>query len=316
MSRHGALPEGITIEQIAASIEAITTARISLRGMVRMKGRDIPADGDGLVDFSRSIVFTSLAVNGRKIEKLLVGHDQFERLPESRQQSTGKVWLWKPGPHDGYWHRMITAMPHIASCTGSSQESLAGEPVHRLSFLLKPRRPSLLTRLIKQQDPSVDELYARLRAHGRDRVFVDVWLASDHTLRKVREHSTAQEVALLAGDTASAASTADFWDFGVSVDLAAPPTDQVLGYPAERLLLRLHHVPAVRLADICGRRADSARRTIGAGAPAWSDAVARLGDVAADGERSTTAAHTYRARVQGAIGSRWTSVRARLPRPW
>ena len=94
-------------------------------------------------------------------------------------------------------------MPDIASCTGSAAEILSGEPVHRCSFLLKPRRTSLLTRMGKR---------------------------NDHALRKVREHSTALE---LDGETSAVAVTAEYRDFGVSVDLAAPSADQVLGYPAE-----------------------------------------------------------------------------------
>lgn len=78
------------------------------------------------------------------------------------------------------------------------------------------------------------ELYATLREQGRDRVLLDVWLASDHTLRKVRLHSTALELALLDGRTNVVALTAEYWDFGVSVDISAPSADQVLGYPAER----------------------------------------------------------------------------------
>jgi hypothetical protein len=227
-----ALPDGITIEQIAAALEALTTARVSIRGTVRVKGTDVPVRGDGVVDFSRHIGFTSLAVNGRQEESLFFGRDRFRRLPPGRQRQTGKLWLWSEGD-DGYWHQMLAAMPQVASCTGSGAETLSGEPVHRCSFLLKPQRASLLTRLGKTEDPSVAELYATLAASGRDRVFLDVWLADDHALRKVREHSTALELALLDGVTRVVEITAEYSDFGVSVDLVAPSADQVLGYPAE-----------------------------------------------------------------------------------
>jgi hypothetical protein len=238
------LPDGITIEQIAAALEALTTARVSIRGTARVKGRDTPVSGDGLIDFSRHIVFTSLAVNGRQMEYLAVGHDRFMRLPPARQRQTGKLWLWS-WADEGHWHQTIAAMPRIASCTASEAETLSGKPVHRCSFLVKPRRTSLPTRLGKREDPSVAELSATLRAIGRDRVFLDVWLADDHVLRKVREHTTALEPALLDGVTSVVALTTEYTDFGVPVDYAAPPIDLVLGHPAEQ------HLPRVLVGSGC-----------------------------------------------------------------
>lgn len=160
------LPDGITIDQIAAALAAITTARISLSATVRKKGRDFPAHGDGLVDASRGAMSTSIAADGRQTEQLTVGRDSFQRLPASQQQATGKLWLWNPVPHHDFWPQVIAAMPHIASCTGSSAEILSGEPVRRCSFLLKPQR-TLLAKLGKRSDPSVAELYAALRDQGR-----------------------------------------------------------------------------------------------------------------------------------------------------
>jgi hypothetical protein len=243
------LPNGITIEQIAAALEALTTARVSIRGTARVKGRDTPVRGDGLIDFSRHIGFTSFAMNGKQAEYLSVGHDRFLQLSPRRQRETGKLWLWS-GAEEGHWHQMIAAMPHIASCTGSAAETLSGKPVHRWSFLVKPRRTSLLTRLGRREDPSAAELYATLRSHGRDRVFLDVWLGDDHALRKVREHTTALEPALLDGATSVVAMTVEYTDFGVSVDFAAPPADQVLGHPAEQQL------PWVLVGSGCARRAE------------------------------------------------------------
>jgi hypothetical protein len=232
MSRRRALPHGISIEQIAAALAALPTARISVHGTIRVKGRDTPVYGDGLVDFGRDIGFTSLTTHGTQIEQLTVGRDKFQRLPASQQQATGKLWLWRPEPHD-FWRQMVAAMPHIASCTSSGAEILSGQPVHRCSFLLKPKGTSSLSRPREKKDPSVAELEATLSALGRDRVFLDVWLADGLALRKVREHSTALKRALLDGSTSVVATTAEYLDFGVSVDLAAPSADQVLGYPAD-----------------------------------------------------------------------------------
>jgi hypothetical protein len=93
-------------------------------------------------------------------------------------------------------------------------------------------------------------LYATLRAIGRDRVFLDVWLADDHVLRKVREHTTALEPALLDGVTSVVALTTEYTDFGVNVDYAAPSADLVLGHPAEQ------HLPCVLVGSGCARRAE------------------------------------------------------------
>jgi hypothetical protein len=86
----------------------------------------------------------------------------------------------------------------------------------------------------KRSAPPVAELYATLREQGRNRVMLDVWLASDHTLRKVRPYSAALELVLLDGTTSVVEATAEYWDFGVRVDISASPDDQMLGYPAER----------------------------------------------------------------------------------
>ena len=114
MYRRRALPHGISIEQIAAALAALPTARVSVHGTIRVKGRDTPVFGDGLVDFGRDIGFTSLTTHGTQIEQLTVGRDKFQRLPASEHQATGKLWLWSPEPHD-FWRQMVAAMPHIAS---------------------------------------------------------------------------------------------------------------------------------------------------------------------------------------------------------
>jgi hypothetical protein len=114
MSRRRALPDGITIEQIATALEAITTARVSLCGTTRVKGTDTPVRGDGLVDFSRHLVFISLAVNGRQVEVLTVGRDRFRRLSPGRQRETGKLWLRHtaiPLP----WHNAVCLVMRMAS---------------------------------------------------------------------------------------------------------------------------------------------------------------------------------------------------------
>jgi hypothetical protein len=107
----------------------------------------------------------------------------------------------------------------IARFTGSGAEVLADETVHRYSFLIKPRRKAILR--------------THLQSHGLDRVNLDVWLAADQTIRKIRDRKTALELALFDGRTNMATYTAEYSDFGVAVDLAAPPADEVLGHPAE-----------------------------------------------------------------------------------
>jgi hypothetical protein len=81
--------------------------------------------------------------------------------------------------------------------------------------------------------PSLAKFRAHLLAHGSDRLTLDVWLAEDQAVRKVREHKTALKLALLDGRTNIVGGTREYWDFGVRVDLAAPPAEQVLGNPDE-----------------------------------------------------------------------------------
>jgi hypothetical protein len=214
------LPHGIAIEQIATVLEAITTARASYRLTVRLKGRDIPAIGEGLIDFGRDIESYRLSVNGKQIEHIDAGADRFHLLSPNRQQDTGKRWAWEKGcPYGSYWAQVFEAVPDIARFTGSGAEVLAGETVHRYSFLIKPRRKAILR--------------THLQSHGLDRVNLDVWLAADQTIRKIRDRKTALELALFDGRTNTVTSTAEYSDFGVAVDLAAPPADEVLGHPAE-----------------------------------------------------------------------------------
>jgi hypothetical protein len=87
--------------------------------------------------------------------------------------------------------------------------------------VIRPRR--------SEKVPVLAELHAHLRSHGRDHLELDAWLAEDHSLRRFREHSDADELALLNGQTAVAALTREYWDYGVSTDLTVPSPDQVLG---------------------------------------------------------------------------------------
>lgn len=147
--RRRALPTGVTIDQIAAGLEAVTTARVSDHVTVMVKGRETPAHGDGLIDFSRNIESHRLAVNGRQVEHFEAGGDTYHRLSARQQQATGKLWLWERGcPHGQYWIQLLAAVRHIASCTSSGADVLAGEPVHRYSFFIRPRRRSFLVRLL------------------------------------------------------------------------------------------------------------------------------------------------------------------------
>jgi hypothetical protein len=166
-----------------------------VRSDLRVKGRDIPVRGDGLIDFGRDIESGQLSVNGRQVEHLQAGRDSFHRLSENRQRLTGKLWLREPGcPYGEHWIQVFAAVRHIAP-------------------------------------PSVAKLHAHLRVHGRDRLTLDVWLADDMTVRRMRQHGTGLELALLDGRTRVVTETTDYWDFGVTADLAAPPADQVLGDP-------------------------------------------------------------------------------------
>lgn len=227
------LPAGVTIDQIAAALEAVTTARVSDRATVMVKGTETQAHGDGLIDFSRNIESHHLAVDGRQIEHFEVGGDTYHRLSADRQQATGKVWLWERGcPYGQYWIQLLAAVRHIASCTSSGADVLAGEPVHRYSFSVKPRRKSFLIKLLgREKDPSLAKFRAHLLAHGSDRLTLDVWLGEDQAVRKVSEHRTALKLALLDGRTNVVEETREYWDFGVRVDLAAPPAELVLGHP-------------------------------------------------------------------------------------
>ncbi len=214
------LPNGIAIEQIATALEAITTARASYRLTLRLKGRNIPVVGEGLIDFGRNIESYRLSVNGKQLEHIDAGADRFHLLPPNRQQDTGKRWAWEKGcPYGSYWAQVFAAVPDIARCTGSGADVLAGEMVHRYSFLIKPRRGAILR--------------THLQSHGLDRVNLDIWLAADQTIRKIREQKNGLELALLDGQTNIVAHTAEYSDFGAAIDLAAPPADEVLGSPAE-----------------------------------------------------------------------------------
>jgi hypothetical protein len=225
--RRRGLPGGITIEEIAVALGAVTTARVSSRLTLRIKGRDVPALGDGVIDFTRNMESHRLSVNGSQIEHLNVGADHFHLLSPGRQQATGKTWLWEKGcPHGNYWAQVSAAARHAASCTGSSEDVLAGEQVRCYSLLIKPRR-----KLLGKQDPSLRKLREHLHAHGNDRLNLDVWLAGDQTVRKMREHQAGLEMALLDGRTNIVTSTLEFSDLGLAVSLTAPPPEEVLGAP-------------------------------------------------------------------------------------
>ena len=233
--RRRKLPAGIAIEQIAAALQALDTARFSVSGIARIKGQDHPVRGEGTTDFRRRIESRQLMVDGTQLEHLDVGNDTFHKLPAHRQQATGKVWVWERRcPHGDYWAELIEAVRHIASCTGSVDEVLAAEPVRRYSFLIRPRRASFLTRLLGREDPFVRRFRAHLLAHGSDLIELDVWLARDSTVRRMRMHGTASELALLEGRTSTVTMTQDLSDFGADVGLAAPPAELVLGHPDEQ----------------------------------------------------------------------------------
>jgi hypothetical protein len=226
------LPAGITAGQVEAALGALTTARVSYRLTVRVRGQDVPATGGGLIDFGSDREHSRISVGGTQVEHLDVGADRFRLLSPGRQQATGKAWLWVQGcPRGNCVAQALAAVPHIASCTGSGAETLAGEPVHRYSFSLKPRRGSFPAGVPDMEK----DLHAHLHAHGLDRLSLDIWLQGDQAVRKIRVHEKGLDLALLDGRTSIVTGTREYSDFGVTVDLAAPAADEVLGSPGHAL---------------------------------------------------------------------------------
>lgn len=216
------LPSGATIEQIAAALGEVTTARVSYHGLLGGFGRDIPVHGGGVADLSRNISSANLVIKNRPIEQLDVGGDTFRKLTTDEQQKTGKLWRWVchcPYGDDDLWAQIVAAMPQCAWLAGDGAEAMNDEPVHRYSFLISPGRYKTV--------PAMALLYAHLRSHRLDGLTLHVWLVGDATVRKIRLNYSPQRGRVRSQMT-------EYVDFGIPVDLAAPRSDQVTGKPRRR----------------------------------------------------------------------------------
>jgi hypothetical protein len=119
------LPSGATIEQIAAALGEVTTARVSYHGLLGGFGRDIPVHGGGVADLSRNISSANLVIKNRPIEQLDVGGDTFRKLTTDEQQKTGRLWRWVchcPYGDDDLWAQIVAAMPQCAWLAGDGAE--------------------------------------------------------------------------------------------------------------------------------------------------------------------------------------------------
>jgi hypothetical protein len=216
-----ALPSGVTIEQIATELGALTTARLAIEARVStFWGREIPLRGEGLTDLTRNITTLKLVFKGKEYEHLDVGGDTFRRLSPEKQRRTSKLWRWAchcPYGDENLWVQILGALSHSAKFIADATAILNDEPVHLLSFLISPRR--------SKKDPAMTLLAKHLRAHRHDGRNLHVWLGEDLTARKVRLQFMPIVVSRIKSERH------EYFDFGIPAELAAPARDQVTGKP-------------------------------------------------------------------------------------
>jgi hypothetical protein len=208
----------VPIQDIAALIEAATTARTSTTAVYRTDfGREFKQHESGVEDFVRHLSSTRRTQDGA--EHLRVGPDILHRLSEEERDKTGKAWRWE-GEACPYWEgeRAETAAAlRLQVAEPRAAKTVDGERLHRYAFRVETLRD--------HEDAAISRMYDHLRHHQTTRVLFEVWLTDDGDLRRTCERAKAHQQVqayTLQG------WTTDYWDFGVTTEIAVPSPDQIL----------------------------------------------------------------------------------------
>jgi hypothetical protein len=222
----------------AAAGTASQRARVTVTTTTRTQGMSVSFTETGVFDFARSRgVLRMAGPAGMASEELFVPPHTYVKLPGGTHGllPRGKSWvalgsaaagglgtaLLGPfgGTDPGDLLASLTAVSSNVSKLGAA--TVRGVPVTHLRLDVDPAKAA--SRVPRRQRAGFRAFAASLEA---DTIPVDVWVDQQDRVRRVR-WSPRLPGGMGAPAAARFTQTADFYDFGVAVEVSAPPAGQV-----------------------------------------------------------------------------------------
>jgi hypothetical protein len=264
----------------AAAGTASQRARVSVTTTTRMQGMSVSFTETGVFDFAHSRgVLRMNGPGGKASEELFVPPHTYVKLPGGTHGllPRGKSWVAIGSPAGGGLGTALLGPfggtdpgDLLASLTAASTNvsnlgaaTVRGVPVTHLRLDVDPAKA--VSRVPRGQRAGLRAFAASL---GAATIPVDVWVDQQNRVRRVRWSPR------LPGGTGAPGATrftqtADFYDFGVRVQVSAPPTGQVAS---------LSHLGNVSISSAISTTSGSARppRASGRLSPAQAAAATEV----------------------------------------
>jgi hypothetical protein len=235
------------VQSAYASTIGKKSAQLALVEHVSVAGHHITATGKGVEDFANRSFDLTTTIGGQQIEVRKVGQLLYERLPSAADSGLPGNTPWKS----------INLSSLLKHATGTSLSQLeAGQqddPANTLSYLKQASANGLhrtgtasvrgvpttkytatidLNKVAAAQGSKAGAvLKAEVKTLGTSKYPISVWVDHQGLVRQLSFHLTASPTLSVAGTSAhslhiSVAATMQFYDFGTTTKVTAPPASQ------------------------------------------------------------------------------------------
>jgi hypothetical protein len=231
--------------QLVAAAKAGTEKSKSSKFSMEMNvaGMAIKASGQGRYEAANPAMSMNMDLLGQQMEMRLIGKTMYMKLPENLRATTGSTKPWTKVALDDSTpegkalsenysqlaeqndpSKMLEQIQQAGTMKKSEATTLNGEPANHYTFELD------LAKLAGQL-PAGLPAEAEAELKGKDVRFpMDLWVNSDQLPMQIVMDMTALGSALggaQGGQMGEMKMTMKYTDWGVPVDVAAPPADQV-----------------------------------------------------------------------------------------
>jgi hypothetical protein len=231
--------------QLVAAAKAGTEKSKSSKFSMEMNvaGMAVKASGQGRYDAADPAMSMSMDLLGQQMEMRLIGKTMYMKMPESMRASTGSTKPWTKVSLDdstaagkalseNYSQlaeqndptKMLEQIQKAGTMKKSEATTLNGEPANHYTFDIDLAK-------LADQLPAGLPADAKAELEGKDVRFpMDLWVNSDQLPMQIVMDMTALGSALggaQGGQMGDMKMTMKYTDWGLPVDIAAPPADQV-----------------------------------------------------------------------------------------
>jgi len=231
--------------QLVAAAKAGTEKSKSSKFSMEMNvaGMSVKASGQGRYDGANTAMSMSMDLLGQQMEMRMIGQTIYMKMPEQMRASTGSTKPWTKVSLDDSTpagkalsenysqlaeqndpSKMLEQIQKAGTIKKSEATTLNGEPANHYTVDID------LAKIADQMPAGLPD-EAKTQLAGKDVHFpMDLWVNADQLPMQIVMDMTALGTALggaQGGQLGEMKMTMKYTDWGVPVDIAAPPADQV-----------------------------------------------------------------------------------------